>query len=454
MFITMSQQELDRVSIVRNVCDKSLRRKDAANLLTLSIRQIQRLVTAYRQFGVSALAHGNRGRPSNNRLPEDVKLQALKIINEKYSDFGPTLANEKLSENHNINVSLETLRKWMIADGIWLPRSQRKARVYQPRYRRDCLGELVQIDGSHHDWFEARSPKCCLLVFIDDATSKIMNLRFSETESAFDYMVATRDYIEMHGKPVAFYSDRHAIFHPSNKNAVESKGLTQYGRVLEDLHIELICANSSQAKGRVERANSTLQDRLIKEMRLQNINTIEEANLWLTSFMVDFNKRFGKVANHPQNKHRKITEFDGNLDDIFCWQEVRKITKSLTVQYDKIVYLIEDSEENIRLVHERVKILDYPDGNIAIQYGDRNLKFKIFDRLVKVDQGQISDNKRLGQVLRFAQEKQDEFEANNQRCRGKQGPKRTAQKRAVEQFKAMNPVLAEPGLFKASSSRK
>jgi hypothetical protein len=441
MYITMSQQELDRLTIVRDVCNKQMLRKDAVDLLNVSMRQLQRLVTAYRARGAEALAHGSRGKPSHNRLSEAVRLHILTLVNENYADFGPTLAHEKLSELHDSNVSLETLRQWMISDNLWIPHSHRKPRIYQPRHRRDCLGELIQIDGSHHDWFEGRSPKCCLLVFIDDATGRLMNLRFSETESSFDYMVATRTYVKTHGRPTAFYSDRPAVFHISDKQGVESKNDTQYGRALHHLNIELICANTPQAKGRVERANLTLQDRLIKEMRLQNINTIEQANHWLESFTEDFNKRFGKVANYPKNMHREVNESNEELDDIFSWHIVRKLSTSLTFQYNKVIYIIENTEENARLVRECVTVIDYPDGNMAVQYGDRKLNFTMFDKLANVSQGKVVDHKRLGQVIRLAQEKQEELEANQQRIRPSQGPSRKAQHRAVSEMKSINPSL-------------
>ncbi len=443
MFITMSRHELDRLAIVRDASEKRLTRREASELLSLSYRQVQRLITAYRQRGPCALAHGNRGKPSAHRIDESVRVRALSLIRRLYQDFGPSLAHEKLLEMHAFSVSLETLRQWMIADGLWVPHTQRHRRVYQPRLRRDCLGELIQIDGSHHDWFEGRSPKCCLLVFIDDATGRLMNLRFSETESAFDYMIATRAYLDRHGKPTAFYSDRHSIFHVSNKNAIESKHPTQYGRVLKDLHIELICANSSQAKGRVERANKTLQDRLIKEMRLQCINTIEDANQWLPSFIADFNQRFAKAAKFPKNMHRVVRQTAEELDDIFSWQEVRKVSASLTFQYDKVLYLIEDTEENTRLVRENVLVLDYPDGRIAAKYGERQLNFRMFDKLEKVDQGRIVDNKRLGHVLKFAQQKQEELENAEKRERSKHGPRRRAQRREFARLHHLNPAVMD-----------
>lgn len=453
MLITMSEKDIYRFKVLSDVREKRLRQVDAAVILNVSVRHIRRLLNRLSTLGAQSLAHAGRGRPSNRRYSEDFKVEILKIIHKYYSDFSPTLALEKLSEQHNIAVSKETLRQWMIADGLWIPHSKRKPRVYQPRYRRDCLGELIQIDGSHHDWFEGRADKCCLLVFIDDATGRLMNLRFSETESAFDYMLTTREHLNEHGKPVAFYSDKHSIFRV-NQEKQKQVGQTQYARVLKELGIELICANSSQAKGRVERVNLTLQDRLVKEMRLQGINTIEEANAWLPYFIADFNRRFAKPAMYPKNMHRKVRETPQELDDIFSWQEIRKLSKSLTFQYDKVVYLIELTEENTRLVHEHVKVLDYPNGDIAIVYGHRKLAFKIFDKLEHVQQTQIVDNKRLGQVLKFAQQQHEEFERQQKRTRSKKAPKRRAQQRALqEQLRAINPVLNTPETFKASNSK-
>src|SRR4029077_3312987 len=174
----------------------------------------------------------------------------------------PTLAAEKLAELHDIHLARETVRQWMITAGLWKDRRARLKAVHQPRYRRDCLGELIQIDGSEHWWFEGRGPRCTLLVYIDDATSRLMHLQFVESESTFDYFAATRTYLERYGKPVAFYSDKHGVFRVNRKDAIGGDGMTQFGRALHALNIDIICANSSQAKGRVERANGTLQDRL------------------------------------------------------------------------------------------------------------------------------------------------------------------------------------------------
>ena len=226
MLLTMTENELSRIKIIQDVCDNQITGVEAARRLNLSCRQVSRLVKRFTQFGASGLLSQQRGVPSNHRYDDNLRLRILNLIHEYYADFGPTLAREKLIERHGIKIGLETLRQWMIADGLWVPHFKRKPRVYQPRHRRDCYGELIQIDGSHHDWFEGRSNKCCLLVFIDDATGKLMNLRFSETESAFDYMVATREYVEHHGKPTAFYSDRHAVFHVNKRDAKTNRPTT------------------------------------------------------------------------------------------------------------------------------------------------------------------------------------------------------------------------------------
>ncbi len=446
MLLTMTDNEIYKINTIKNVIDKRISGVDAAALLHLSTRQVYRLTKRYLKHGSEGLISQKRGQPSNHQHSYQFKRQILDLIQKHYHDFGPTLAYEKLTELHALSVGVETLRQWMITDGLWLPHAKRKPKVYQPRYRRDCLGELIQIDGSHHDWFEGRSDKCCLIVYIDDATSKIMNLKFTNAETSLDYMAITHEYITQYGKPSAFYSDKHAVFKVNSRDAKTEK-ITQFGRALKDLNIELFCANSSQAKGRVERANKTLQDRLIKEMRLDGINNIEAANLWLPEFIADFNQRFAKPPINAKNMHRAVAEQPHELDDIFAWQEHRTLSNSLTLQYDKVLYMIESSEENNRLTREKVKVLDYPDGTIAIHYGNRTLKYQIFDKLQKVNQGQVVDNKRLGAVLKLAQTEQQILDLEGKRSRSKKAPKRSAQKRALAQPRAINPVLVNSDEF-------
>ena len=256
------------MNVLRDLAEERIRVSEAATLIGLGRRQVLRLAKAFRQRGPAALASRRRGKPSNRSYPGVLRTEVTGIIRECYADFGPTLAGEKLAELHGIRLARETLRQWMIEAGLWRDRKQRKQPVHQPRPRRECVGELVQVDGSQHWWFEDRGPQCTLLVFIDDATSRLMHLQFVESELTFAYFEAARAYLEAWGKPVAFYSDKHGVFRVNQPGAPGGDGMTQFGRALHALNIDIICANSSQAKGRVERANKTLQDRLVKELRL------------------------------------------------------------------------------------------------------------------------------------------------------------------------------------------
>ena len=286
--ISMSRSEIDRMTVLRDLAEDRIRVSQATMLMGLGRRQVFRLAKAFRRRGPAALASRRRGKPSNHSYPSVLRTEVIGIIRERYADFGPTLAGEKLTELHGIELSRETIRQWMMAAGLWKDRGQRLKPVHQPRHRRDCVGELIQIDGSNHWWFEARGPRCTLLVYIDDSTSRLMHLQFVETESTFDYFKATRAYLERYGKPIAFYSDKHGVFRVNKKDAAGGDGMTQFGRALHALNVDIICANSSQAKGRVERANGTLQDRLVKEMRLRGIDTMEAGNTFLPAFMADY----------------------------------------------------------------------------------------------------------------------------------------------------------------------
>lgn len=207
------------------------------------------MLSRYKAEGISGIASRKRGKPSNRKYPDSIRDYVLHIVRAKYHDFGPTLAAEKLEEVHQLSISKETLRKWMMEAGIWQSRKERKRRVYQPRNRRECFGELIQLDGSHHRWFEDRGPKCALLVYIDDATGKLVHLRFAQSENAFDYFEGIKAYLGKYGKPLAFYTDKHGVFRTTHASKSDAKtGMTQFGRALHELNIEIICANSPQAK--------------------------------------------------------------------------------------------------------------------------------------------------------------------------------------------------------------
>jgi len=268
----MSERDLQRIEVLAEVAAKRRTVVAAAAVLALSVRQVRRLLRSYRSGGGAAIVHRARGRPSNNRIQDDVRTEATELVRRSYADFGPTLAAEMLAEKHALTVSRETLRGWMLEAGLWRSRKQSR-QFHQPRLRREALGELVQIDGSEHRWFEDRAEPCSLLVFIDDATGRLMQLRFVPSESAFAYFEALQGYLEAHGCPVAFYSDKHSVFRVARKEAKGGQGMTQFGRALAELNIEILCANSSQAKGRVERVNRTLQDRLVKDLRLAGISS-------------------------------------------------------------------------------------------------------------------------------------------------------------------------------------
>jgi len=301
--ITMTMCELDRFKVIQDVADGKLQPWRAAERLGLTTRQIRRLVGRLREHGPQGLVSQRRTKPSNNRLDSMMTDRVLSIIRDRYADFGPTLACEKLYECHDIRLAKETVRKLMTDAGLWVPRRQRPPKVYQPRARRACLGELIQIDGCDHRWFEERAPACTLLVYVDDATSRLMMLHFTQTESTFSYFEATRAYLERYGKPVAFYSDKYSVFRSPTAGKTGSS-VTQFGRAMYELNIDTFCANSSSAKGRVERAHLTLQDRLVKELRLRGISTVAEANAYAPSFMAAYNARFAKPPRSDFNAMR------------------------------------------------------------------------------------------------------------------------------------------------------
>jgi hypothetical protein len=305
-------------------------------------------------------------------------------------------------------VSKETIRTWLIGAGVWVPRRERIGAPHQPRHRRECFGELVQIDGCEHAWFEDRGPDCTLLVYVDDATGRVQELRFVRSESAFDYFASTRAYLERHGKPVAFYSDKHSIFRVNHEGSTgRAGGVTQFGRALTELNIDIICANSPQAKGRVERMNKTLQDRLVKELRLRGISTMEGGNAFLPQFMADYNRRFGRTAKNAHDAHRPLRG-DEDLSRIFSWQEERRMSRNLVVHFKRITYLVKPGRETLRFAGKRVRVFEREDGRVEIRCEGQLLPYSPFDKNRCVDQGAVVENKRLGAVLSVIQASQAE----------------------------------------------
>lgn len=401
----MSDKELDRLEIVQRALARRLTQREGAAILGISVRQFQRLCRSYREDGAVGITSAKRGQPSNRQLAKKLRAEALQLVATHYADFGPTLACEKLAEVHDVHVSRETLRKWMVEAGLWLPRKLRP-RVQQPRRRRPCLGELIQIDGCDHDWFEDRGPRCTLLVFIDDATSRLMELRFVDSESTFSYFETTRRYLERHGKPVAFYSDKATTFRPARpRSSPNSAGVTQFARALSELNIDIICAHTPAAKGRVERAHLTLQDRLVKEMRLLDIRDIEQGNAYLARYMAEHNRRFAKAPLSPRDAHRPLLPTE-DLTRIFTHQEQRKITKSLTVNYKRGLYLIAPTPDNRLLAGRRCQVFEWDDGRVELVIDGRSLPYRKHDRDPCVDQAALVTNKRLDAALAFAHQRQ------------------------------------------------
>jgi transposase len=404
--VLMSKRELNRIDVLARLDGGRLTTAAAADLMRLTPRQTHRLLKRYRNGGAASIANRRRGRPSNNHLSDVVRDHAIALVREHYADFGPTLAAEKLGERHDVRVSRETLRGWMRQAGLWLSRSERK-RIQQPRHRREHIGELIQIDGSDHRWFEDRAAPCTLLVFIDDATSRLMELRFVASESTFAYFEALKSYLQQHGKPVAFYSDKHSIFRVSREDAAGGDGMTQFGRALSELNIEILCANTSQAKGRVERAHHTLQDRLVKELRLAGISTIEAANAFLPAFVQTHNARFGKPAASQRDLHRPIAGIN-DLDDILCWREQRSVSRQLVVNYNRMKFMLRPDQTSAALAGKVVDIYDFPDGRLEIRWKGLPLPYSVFDHLQRVSHAAIVENKRLGEVLAWIKQKQDQ----------------------------------------------
>lgn len=395
--LQMSTKELNRLEVMQKLEEKRMRQKEAAHILGLSVRHVKRLLKNYRREGAQGLVSKRRGRPSNNRLSDETYRKALGLLKSKYEGFGPTLACEKLVEVEGLQISKERLRQLMITEALWKPRKARKAVVHQMRARRACFGELVQIDGSPHDWFEGRAPACSLLVFIDDATGKLGQLSFVKSESFFSYAQAARAYFERHGKPVAFYSDKHGIFRVNQPSVGKGEALTQFGRAMQQLDIQIICAHTPQAKGRVERAIQTLQDRLPKELRLRNISSWKAGNAFLPNFIDDFNQRFAVQPRSAHNAHRSLTKQDA-LDQVLTWQETRTLSKNLTIQFHKTVYQIQTKRPTYALRHATVTVCLDAQENLSILYKGKPLEYTVFHRQTK--QSQIVDTKQLNAAVR------------------------------------------------------
>jgi len=368
-WVIMSERELNRVEVLSRVVDGRRTVAEAASILGMSKRQVQRLLVRFRRDGAGSIRHRGRGQRSNNQKSAGVRDYALSLIRETYSDFGPTFATEKLVEVHGLNVSRETVRKWMIEDGIWLSKAARRT-FHQPRSRR----------------------------------SQLMELRFVPSESTFSYFSALESYLAKHGRPVAFYSDKHSVFRIVAKEAK---------------------ANSSQAKGRVERANRTLQDRLVKELRLAGISNIDAGNAFLPGFMEKFNAKFAKPPARDDNLHRALNVEPDRLADILCWRDTRNVSQQLTLMYERKKYMLDVNDLSRDLVGKDVDTYAFPDGRFQIRWKGVALPYTVFDKNQRVTHAAITENKLLGDQLAWVKQQQELLDAQG-------GPKKVTMKTSSE----------------------
>jgi len=367
------QGELKRLYVIQKVLERVIKQVKAAEILLLSTRQIRRIVKRIRGEGDRGIVHRSRGRPSNRKTPDKVKNKVIRLYRAQYQDFGPTLASEKLLERDGIGISDETLRRWLLEGGDW--KKTRKARGHrQWRERKSHRGEMIQMDGSHHDWFEGRGPRCVLMGFIDDATGKVF-ARFYDYEGTLPAMESFKRYLKKNGLPMKVYLDKHTTYKSTAKPTIQDEldqvePLSQFERALKELGVEVIHAHSPQAKGRIERLFGTLQDRLVKEMRLRGIRTLEEANQFLEEYLPLYNKRFSVCPKGKDDFHRPLPKGLA-LDTILCIKTERSLRNDFTVAHNKKLYQIEETIKASKvMVQERV------DGSMIMTHQGRSLKFK------------------------------------------------------------------------------
>ena len=378
--IEMTQDELYRKTIIEQAVEKRITQKDGAKKVGTSERHFRRLLHSYRMHGDSGLVSGHRGKPSNHRLKETVRQEIIAFIEDPvFENFGPTLLNEKLEEYQGIQISKETMRQIMIEEGKLRPKIKKKKTVHPQRERRFCLGELVQIDGSYHAWLEDRGPKACLILFVDDATSAVLAGKFVDHESFFAYASLCKSYFKTTGVPVAFYSDKFSVFRVNSTK----EAITQFNRAVSGLGIELIFANSPQAKGRVERANQTFQDRLVKELRLHNIDNYQDANAFLPAFIQFYNRKFAVLPRSSRNLHVPLDPTI-DLDFLFSIHDARIISKDLHIQFDNVTYQIITNRPPQHLAGREVLVLQDASGSVSAYLNHQLLELEIYTKQPKL----------------------------------------------------------------------
>lgn len=372
--IMMSRKEAERLKIIHKVIEREMTQIEGGKFLRLCERQIRRIVKAVRLKGARGVVHGNRGRRSARKMGEEEEEQIGRLVEERYGDFGPTLASEKLEEREGIRVSREKLRQIMIAKGLWRVKRRREERHHW-RERKEHFGELVQMDGSHHGWLEGRGPEIVFMSYVDDATGHVFG-RFYDYEGVWPAMDSFRRYILRYGLPLSIYFDKHSTYKTSRQPDTEEllcgeRAKTQFERALWELEVNVIHAHSPQAKGRIERTFGTLQDRLVKEMRLASISSKEEANRFLERYLPLYNKRFAKEAVKPSDFHKPIPE-RMRLEEIFCLKGIRMINNGYIIKWKGRMFTIE--KPSIGMKRQKVEIMEHFDGKKDFRFNGRYLK--------------------------------------------------------------------------------
>ena len=382
--IMATQEELRRLHVIEKVLEERLKQVEAAEILSLSSRQIRRMVKRVKREGQRGIVHRSRGRPSNRKLPDQLKDKVIKLYRGSYKDFGPTLACEKLLERDGVSISDETLRRWLIEAGDW-KRIRKRRKHRQWRERKGHPGEMVQIDGSHHAWFEDRGEPCVLMGYIDDANGKVFG-RFYDYEGTMPAMDSFRRYIRRRGLPLKVYLDGHSTYKSTSKPTIQEElegvePLSEFERALKELGVEVSHAHSPQAKGRIERLFRTFQDRVIKEMRLRGIRTIEEGNRFLAEYLPVYNKRFSVRPREKEDLHRALPK-GMDLNAILCMKTERTLRNDFTVAHNHKLYQIEEATKASKVI-----VQDRMDGSMRITYQGQALRFR------EITQRPIRENK-------------------------------------------------------------
>ena len=380
--LTLTTKEQTRIQVLNAVLDGEVTAVKAAGLMGVSERHGRRLLAAYRKEGAAAIAHGNRGRKPSTTTCPDTQHRVRELAEGRYAGFNHTHLTEMLAEREGIALSRSTVRRVLLADGVRSPRRRRASKRYSRRERYPQEGMLLQIDGSQHDWLEDRGPQLTLVGAVDDATGKVSFALFREQEDAHGYLLMLREIIDHHGVPLALYSDRHSIFHRSTNEpetiAEQFRGRpdsTQFGRALQELDIRLIMAHTPQAKGRIERAWGTFQDRLVSELRLAGASTIEQANKVLWDFIPRYNERFAVAPALPSSAYRPLPA-GVSLDETLCFKYLRTVANDNTVQFDSAAIQLLSDDHRASYARATVEVQERLDGSIVVTYHGRTLAAK------------------------------------------------------------------------------